>query len=447
MTFTQSLNNRKFILDLAVVISIIAAVSISIFCVVHGLYERFEYIYLIPVILIAYSRPHLGIYVTVLVGWIYLTVVYALEGFDAGLLTQGTIWFYIFVSIGVLICAFAQENRHEHELHRQVYHKSQAGVFSFDPATRRITESNRKFAVILGYEPCDLVGRPLEDILPDVTGKMALLNDLKENSSVSDVEAQFQRRDGSFAWTLLSATIGDEPGAVIICSVVDISKNKKAEEALQQANRRLNLLNNVTRHDILNQMTSLLGNIQLSRQKISDPEILKYIDKEEQAAETIRSQILFTRDYQNIGVHSPQWFHIGETSTLARTTVDMSAIEVTTDLDALEIYADPLLEKVFYNLFENSLRHGGHVTSIRLTSEKTPTGYDIIYADNGVGIPEDAKDKIFLREYYKNTGFGLFLSREILAITGLTISENGVPGVGVRFVIHAPKGTWRKADH
>jgi len=436
---------KNLALDIATIASIIGAVAVSVICVLNGLYDTFAYVYLIPVVLIAYSRPYLGVYLTVLLGWIYLTVIYAYEGFDPDLLTDGTIWFYIFVSIGVVICAYAQESRHEKEMRRQVYHKSQAGVFSFDPDTFAVTEVNQKFTQLLEYDACELLGTTLGDIFPGSTERTAFLEELWGKKQVSDFEACFQKNGGGFAWALLSATLPDEPGGVVICSVVDISKNKKAEEALQQANRRLNLLNNVTRHDILNQMTGLLGYIQLSRQKISDPEVLTYIAKEEQAAETIRTQILFTRDYQNIGVHSPQWFHVAETCTLARATLDMNGIDVTCDLDGLEIYADPLLEKVFYNLFENSIRHGEHVTRIRISGKETGAGYDIVYEDDGTGIPADAKERIFLREYYKNTGFGLFLSREILAITGLTILENGTFGTGARFVIHAPPGTYRKS--
>jgi signal transduction histidine kinase len=43
----------------------------------------------------------------------------------------------------------------------------------------------------------------------------------------------------------------------------------------------------------------------------------------------------------------------------------------------------------------------------------------------------------------KNTGLGLFLSREILAITGITITENGTPGKGARFEITVPEGMYR----
>ncbi len=109
----------------------------------------------------------------------------------------------------------------------------------------------------------------------------------------------------------------------------------------------------------------------------------------------------------------------------------------------MRYYADPLLEKVFYNLVENSIRHGEGVTKITIRSVETPEGLTLILEDNGTGVPGPEKEKIFRRESYKNTGFGLFLGREILAITNLSISETGIPGEGARFEIFAPRGAYR----
>jgi signal transduction histidine kinase len=102
-------------------------------------------------------------------------------------------------------------------------------------------------------------------------------------------------------------------------------------------------------------------------------------------------------------------------------------------LNSIEVYADPLLEKVFSNLISNSLMHGEKVTEIRFFAEERPQGLFLVYEDNGVGIPERDKKKIFHHGFGKNTGFGLFLSREILSITGLSITENGTYGKGARF--------------
>jgi signal transduction histidine kinase len=108
------------------------------------------------------------------------------------------------------------------------------------------------------------------------------------------------------------------------------------------------------------------------------------------------------------------------------------------------LFADPLLEKVFFNLVDNSLRHGGNVTRITLEAVPSPGSLVLVYQDNGAGIPPEEKGEIFNRGYGKNTGYGLFLIREILSITGLSIKESGTQGEGARFEIHVPEGSFRK---
>jgi signal transduction histidine kinase len=58
-------------------------------------------------------------------------------------------------------------------------------------------------------------------------------------------------------------------------------------------------------------------------------------------------------------------------------------------------------------------------------------------------VPAGVKEQIFKREYFKNTGFGLYLSREILSITGISIHETGKPGRGARFEIAIPSAAYR----
>ena len=152
---------------------------------------------------------------------------------------------------------------------------------------------------------------------------------------------------------------------------------------------------------------------------------------------------MFTRDYQNIGVHSPQWHNVAETVSLALASVDLHSILVDIRVPPVEIYADPLLEKVFYNLIDNSIRHGNQVSKIDFSSHESEAGLILTYCDNGAGISMEDKERIFQKGFGKNTGLGLFLTREILAITGLTITETGVPGKGARFEIVVLKEAYR----
>jgi len=105
-----------------------------------------------------------------------------------------------------------------------------------------------------------------------------------------------------------------------------------------------------------------------------------------------------------------------------------------------------MLEKVFYNLFENAIRHGEHVTEITVRCERVPGGLAVVVEDNGIGVLPEEKEKIFEKGFGKHSGFGLFLAREILSITGITIRENGTPGKGAMFEILVPEGQFRAAQ-
>jgi len=68
----------------------------------------------------------------------------------------------------------------------------------------------------------------------------------------------------------------------------------------------------------------------------------------------------------------------------------------------------------------------------------------LVFDDDGVGVPADQKELIFNHGFGKNTGLGLALSREILAVTNIRILETGISGKGARFEVHIPPQSWRK---
>jgi signal transduction histidine kinase len=109
--------------------------------------------------------------------------------------------------------------------------------------------------------------------------------------------------------------------------------------------------------------------------------------------------------------------------------------------------ADPLVGRVFYNLVENSIRHGDGVKRIRVSAEPRGDAMLVVYEDDGVGIKDEDRAHIFEKGFGRNSGYGLFLIREILAITGITIEEKGKAGKGVRFEMTVPPGAWRMKQH
>lgn len=238
-------------------------------------------------------------------------------------------------------------------------------------------------------------------------------------------------------------TWGGECATLSFCT--DVSERENLEDALDQANKKLVLLSGITRHDILNQLTALEGYLELSGENLEDPDKLReYLTREKAIAGILKRQILFTRDYEDLGVQSPKWQSVSDAFRHVGSSFLLGEVCLLVPDENPEIFADPLFGKVCYNLVDNSLRYGGgSMTQISVGVQEEQEDLVIEYGDNGVGIAESDKERVFDRGYGKNTGFGLFLSREILAITGISIRETGSPGGGVRFEIRVPKGKYR----
>jgi signal transduction histidine kinase len=223
----------------------------------------------------------------------------------------------------------------------------------------------------------------------------------------------------------------------------------KLHLAVQQrrCDRNLELFSAISRHDLLNKIAALAGYVDLVREHTDDRSILEYMTKQQLILGTIRDQIQFIEDYEKLGVQKPLWQPLCPAVRKASTLLPLDVITLTIEgLDDIELYADPLLLKVFYNLLDNTLRHGRHITRVRISSSRSERGLHIVYEDDGVGIPVRDKEKIFTRGTGSNTGLGLFLIREILAITGITIRENGVVGKGARFEILVPENRYRTRE-
>ncbi|MFH0968557.1 MAG: ATP-binding protein [Methanobacteriota archaeon] len=242
-----------------------------------------------------------------------------------------------------------------------------------------------------------------------------------------------------------AAPIRDTRGFIIgaVETLEDITQRKQVESALKLALKKLNLLSSVTRHDIMNKITILSASLYLIIEFVEDPEGIELLDKATKTVEVIKRQIAFTREYQGLGINDPAWQKISDVIHSAIQEMGSSTITFKVTSSPLEIYADPLLVKVFYNLFENARQHGETVSLISVSDTISETSLILTVEDNGVGISNEDKSYIFKSGYGKNTGFGLFLSSEIFAITGITIRETGSPGTGAVFEIIVPEGVYR----
>ena len=215
------------------------------------------------------------------------------------------------------------------------------------------------------------------------------------------------------------------------------------EESLKT---KIDLLFSITRGDILDQLSVIVNYLERAQLKTSTESMQAFFEKTLASVESIRNQIKFVRSLQDLKGPSPVWQSVKKAFLNSVPLISAGTIDISMEMDDIELYADSLLPRVFYNLLANSIQHGEHhLTKIRLSSYVSGESLTLVYEDNGAGIPLNEKEKIFEFGYGRGTGFGLFLVREILGYTGITITENGDPGKGAKFEIVVPKGKFRKA--
>lgn len=364
------------------------------------------------------------------------------------------------------LTAIEEELRHHHDellesqealrtseaRYRNLFENAVLGIFRTAP-DGRILDMNPAGAGMFGYASAVAMKQGVGSVrdLYVWGGDRDKFSSLMVNGgAVRAMEVEFHTRGGRRVWLNMNAqAVRNEQGSIIAYegTMEDITERRVAQQALGSANGKLQLLSSITRHDILNQLNALRGYLGMASEDETDPAKLTLLAKEQKITETIEEQILFTRDYQTMGMNAPVWQNVS--SVLLRSTQGLALQDVQVDTLAsdIEVLADPLLVKVFYNLIDNSLRYGGErMDRIRFHCHESGEGLVCVYEDNGTGVPDKDKPRMFTRGFGKNTGLGMFLSKEILAITGLTIREAGEHGKGARFEITIPHGAYRKGN-
>jgi PAS domain S-box-containing protein len=303
---------------------------------------------------------------------------------------------------------------------------------------------------LYGYTAKEAIGKNLVDLIiptemqDDVRKAIALM--VETGQPVPASELSLMRKDGSRVLVFSSHSIVKRSQGEIelFCIDIDLTDRKRAEDALHLANKKLKLLSSITRHDITNQLTVLVGYLHILENKRNDPSFGDYFRKVAFAAQRISTMIRFTKEYDSIGVNAPIWQDCRTLVDPVAKQASLGQIKVKNDFPSgAEVFADPLLVKVFYNLMDNAVRYGGNITTIRFAVEERDGHHVMVCEDDGAGVVARDKERIFDRGFGKNTGLGLALSREILAITGITIKETGEPGKGARFEMAVPKEAWR----
>lgn len=312
---------------------------------------------------------------------------------------------------------------------------------------------NSEFEKLSGYAKAEVQGKmkwnsfvEKDDLKRLEEYHLARMNDPK----TAPRSYQFRARDRFGSEKALLANAAVVPGTKrTIVSIVDETERRYYEDAIQQVGKKMDLLARITRHDILNQLAVLYGYLELAEERSTDKNIFPLLLKARTASESIKRHLEFARDYQNMGTKRPQWVDVQAACRRAATNMELKGFKIVAQMGGVEVFSDPMLEKVFYNLIDNSIKHGMKTSRVSFRFSVGADGMRLIYEDDGVGIPDDDKEAIFDRstgDREGRRGYGLYLAREILGITGITLSETGKQGEGARFEMLVPRGKYRTKD-
>jgi PAS domain S-box-containing protein len=337
---------------------------------------------------------------------------------------------------------------HDADLQFRIIIETTASGIAILEEDETISYINPEFEKIIGYVKEEVEGKKkwTDFIAPPDLERMKNY-ELQRRADVeivsSNNEFRFIRFDGEARNGFCTITSIPDTSRMIF-SLIDITDKIQEENALQQVIKKFNFLNSITRHEILNHLTVVKGFIELSKDQLHNPEfLLKSFDKEMGAANAIQNLMIFSRDYQNMGIQPPAWYNVSKTINSAITGIRLGSITLIDETESVDIYADQMIEKVFFHLVDNAVRYGGKIRRIRFFCEESFEELHVICEDDGIGIPPDAKTKIFNRQFFQNKGLDMYLSREIVSITNMSIRETGTYGTGSRFEILVPKGAYR----
>jgi len=315
-----------------------------------------------------------------------------------------------------------------------------------------IYDANDYALNVHGYSRDELIGKPITflDINSSEPEILERIKQLLKNEKIT-FEAEHRRKDGSqFNAEIINKLVKVGGKDFLLSIERDITERKKTEEDLMKAakelqtlNEKLRVVGSLTRHDVGNKLMSATSNVFLLKKRLGDnSELGKYVEGIDSAIASAIRIFEFSRLYELIGAEKPSLENVYYCfNEAAKSVPNLGTITVVNECQGLDLIADSLLKQLFHNFIDNSLVHGEKVTQIKLHYKKEVNCVKLFYEDNGVGVSEPIKPKIFEIGFTtgKGTGLGLYLVKKMMDVYGWTIQEIGTSGKGTKFVITIPK--------
>lgn len=251
------------------------------------------------------------------------------------------------------------------------------------------------------------------------------------------VEQRLKAKDGSWRWIYNWGRLveRDENGNPVrsIGTHLDITHLKETERELRLHQEHTKLINSILRHDIANTFAVISSALKIYRRS-GDSALLDEADIQIKKGISLINKMKKLEDYFSLSTQLKK-------VKLADLIKDIAASYIylkTTITGDAEIFADEALSSVFDNLFANASKHG-NADEIKVQIIKNDVKCLLVFADNGKGIPDEIKGKIFEKAFKSgktgNTGLGLYIIKKTIErYCGSIRVEDNIP-IGAKFII------------
>jgi signal transduction histidine kinase len=442
MNLHATTERRDLFWNAAILVTAAATLLLNLAGLLSGITVVIPHLLYIPVVLAAYRYPRWGVILAACIGGVYLLLAGIITRFSLPVVLEALVRTCVLIIIGWLIAFLTQKLHEQEDLYRGLFDHAESGtvLISDTSGGRKIEAVNWKAASLLRRKTAELVGVS-PALFWEEDEEKTFFARLGENGAVYAAETTFLLPDEEpFIVLVTAATL---PGHRVILTFVDITSRVHAEHALQTANQKLNLLSRFSSDHLHRSVDLIIETVDEADQHCRDSGLCGYIDRIRVIAWNVARELFLAESYKDLGASPPVWLSPQRMLESARLPSDTGSVSIRLWIERLEIYADMLFSDVLIHLVENALRHGSTVKNITVTYHESPEGLDLIIEDDGVGIPDGKKKQIFEYDAGGHAGIGLFICRQIVEVTGMTIQEIGTGGNGARFVIHVPRGGYR----
>jgi len=438
----HSLSKRDLIWDALIGASAFTALFLNLLGLLNGITVALPHLLYIPVVLAAYRYPKWGLFIAGCIGGMYFLMVVLVAGSSFSTIIEALVRTFVIVGIGWLIAVLSFRLRERQDLYQGLFYHSEAGSILVQDTEqgRLIEEVNDKASELLHRTASDLIGAPLT-LFWRGDFEQDLFSRLNTEGAVHATETVFTLPEGSFETVLVSAAL--LPGKRVIITFVEITRRVHAEKALKAANDKLKFLSRISHDHLHRTADQMVQTVKNADTHCNDTVARGFFNQMRALAQNLTRQLFLTESYKNLGIFPPAWLSVQQILESGNPAPPSGSVSVRFWTERLEIYADPLFKDVLIHLAGNAISHGIKIKNLIVTYQETREGLDLILEDDGIGIPADKKQRIFEYDEGGHAGIGLFICREILGVTGMTIAETGTEGNGARFVIHVPPDGYR----